>query len=406
MPRANTADTYGSISKAFHWITALLILTLFPLGVIAENLPYDTSEQLARKAWLFSLHKTLGVTVFFLALTRLLWTATQIRPAPLHPARKAETFLAEMVHVLLYLSLVFVPLSGWLHHAATEGFAPIWWPFGQSLPFVPKSEALAHLFSGWHWVLTKLLLLAFALHIAGALKHVVIDKDDTLRRMAIGKAPRQPAPPRPAHSRAPALAGISAYAAALLAASVMAWPTAAPQAAQAPEVTEAAPMALPANGWQVESGTLALTVTQFGKPVSGQFGAWTAEIEFDETVEDGIAGRVEVEVMIDSLTLGGVTDQAKGPDFFDAATHPRAIYTADILALGDGQFDAVGTLTLRGTEAPLDLPFTLRIEDGTARMEATATTDRRDFGIGQNMPDEQNLAFGVEIKVDLVARKP
>ncbi|SLN21579.1 hypothetical protein PSA7680_00802 [Pseudoruegeria aquimaris] len=402
MPTTNTADSYGSISKAFHWITALLILTAFPIGQIANGLPFDTGEQLARKAWLFSLHKTLGVTVFFVALARLAWTATQRRPLPLHPEKRAETFLAEAVHVLLYLSLVFVPLSGWLHHAATEGFAPIWWPFGQSLPFVPKNEALAHLFSGWHEVLTKVLLLAFLLHLAGALKHAVIDKDDTLRRMSPGAAPRGPAPAAGRHSRAPALAAVAAYAAALLAASALSWPQAGPQAAPAPAAQTSA---RPAGNWQVESGTLALTVTQFGKPVKGAFSDWSATIDFDETVQDGLAGSVEVSVRIPSLTLGGVTEQAMGPDFFDAERFPTALYSADILALGDGQYDAVGTLALRGVEAPLDLPFTLRVEEGRAEMEATVRTDRRDFGIGANLPDEQTLAFGVEIKVDLVARK-
>lgn len=71
MSRTNSAHHYGSVTKTFHWLTALLILTLIPLGIIANKLPYETSEQLAQKAWLFSLHKTLGVTVFFVALARI-----------------------------------------------------------------------------------------------------------------------------------------------------------------------------------------------------------------------------------------------------------------------------------------------------------------------------------------------
>ncbi|MGD9294163.1 MAG: cytochrome b/b6 domain-containing protein, partial [Roseobacter sp.] len=136
MPLSNTAQHYGSISKTFHWLTALLILTLIPLGIYANDLPYDSSEQLARKAWFFSLHKTLGVTVFFVALARILWAIVQPKPSPLHPDRKLETFAGSMVHWLLYGSLLLVPLSGWVHHAATTGFAPIWWPLGQNLPLV------------------------------------------------------------------------------------------------------------------------------------------------------------------------------------------------------------------------------------------------------------------------------
>jgi cytochrome b561 len=100
MSLANTQNRYGSIAKTFHWLTALLILTLIPLGIIANDMAYDTSEQLARKAWLFSLHKTLGVTVFFVALARIGWAFKQPKPGGLHPERKAESWLAETIQWL------------------------------------------------------------------------------------------------------------------------------------------------------------------------------------------------------------------------------------------------------------------------------------------------------------------
>ena len=177
MPRSNTNTTYGSVTRGFHWLTALLILAIIPLGAIANDLPYDTSEQLARKAWLFSLHKTLGIAVFLVALLRILWALTQTKPAPLHPQRKLETLAAETVHWLLYGSLVLVPLSGWIHHAATTGFAPIWWPLGQNLPLVPKSDSVAAVAAGLHWILGKVMIVSLILHVAGALKHKVVDKD-------------------------------------------------------------------------------------------------------------------------------------------------------------------------------------------------------------------------------------
>ena len=72
-------------TKTFHWLTALLILTLIPLGWYANQLPFDTGAELAFKAQLFSYHKTLGVAAFFVALLRILWALTQPKPAPLHP---------------------------------------------------------------------------------------------------------------------------------------------------------------------------------------------------------------------------------------------------------------------------------------------------------------------------------
>ncbi|MEP5155329.1 cytochrome b, partial [Planktotalea sp.] len=186
MSATNTDRSYGSVTKTFHWLTALLIITAIPLGIISNKLPFETGEEVALKALMFSLHKTVGITAFFVALARIAWAITQTKPAGLHPERRAETFLAELVHWLLYGSLVVVPLSGWIHHASTTGFAPIWWPFGQNLFFVPKSESLAAVTAGLHVVFERVLIVSLLLHIAGALKHHVIDKDDTLRRMLPG----------------------------------------------------------------------------------------------------------------------------------------------------------------------------------------------------------------------------
>ncbi|MFT6076324.1 MAG: cytochrome b561 [Yoonia sp.] len=98
MSKIQNTTAYGTVTKTFHWLAALLILTIVPLGVIANWLPYETNEQLAFKAQLFSFHKTLGVVVFVVALARILWALTQTKPASLHPDHKAENFLADLVH--------------------------------------------------------------------------------------------------------------------------------------------------------------------------------------------------------------------------------------------------------------------------------------------------------------------
>ncbi|MEL6211146.1 MAG: cytochrome b/b6 domain-containing protein, partial [Pseudomonadota bacterium] len=101
MSLTNTASSYGGVTKTLHWLTALLILTLIPLGVVANNMAYElrnasapSDALLAQTAWLFSLHKTLGVAVFFVALARIAWAVTQPKPGLLHPDRKAESLAA------------------------------------------------------------------------------------------------------------------------------------------------------------------------------------------------------------------------------------------------------------------------------------------------------------------------
>ena len=344
----NSVTTYGAVAKLFHWLTALLIVTIYPLGLVANDWPYDTSAQLAAKATLFSIHKTLGITVFFVALLRILWALSQPKPGPLHADRKVETWLAELVHWLLYISIVLVPLTGWIDHAATTGFAPIWWPLGQDLPFVPKSEAVAHLFGGLHNLFTNLLLGAFVLHVAGAVKHQVIDRDMTLKRMLPGTA--AVAMTETPHSYTPVLAAFAIFAAAVAFGFASA-PDGGSPADPAPQ------LAAQPSDWTVQDGTLGLAVNLFGAPVKGSFADWTASIAFDPDAPGPDMGSVTVDIAIPSLTLGSVTADALKPEFFDADTYPTARYVAAIRAgETENTYLAEGMLTLKGVEKPVTRP--------------------------------------------------
>lgn len=396
MSISNTALRYGAVTKTFHWLIALLILGLIPLGWYANQLPHDTSEELARKAWLFSLHKTFGVTVFFVALARIIWAISQPKPGLLNADHKAESFLAETVHWLLYAALVIVPLSGWIHHAASEGFAPIWWPLGQNLPLVPKNTNVEHVFGLLHWIATKVLIAAILLHIAGALKHHLIDRDATLRRMLPGEPVIGPLPDQP-HSRAPFFAASVLWAGTVAAALIWAGQEGT-DAATAPALADVS------SEWQVQNGTLDLTVKQMGSEVTGSFADWQAAISFDETVTEGVAGDVDVTISIPSLTLGSVTQQALGPDYFDAETFLTAQFAGPVTATADG-YEVAGALTIKDNTVPVTLPFTLTLSGDTADMIGQITIDRRDFAIGDSMADESTLGFAVVIDVALTATK-
>lgn len=394
MPFANTDRRYGAVARSLHWLTALLILTAIPLGLYANDLPHDTSEALARKAQVFSLHKTVGIAAFFVALARIFWALTQARPAPLHPDRTWETRAAEGVHWMLYISLVAVPLSGWVHHAATTGFAPILWPLGQGLPLVPKSVAVEQGAAAAHWVFTKLLVAEILLHVAGALKHALIDRDATLARMWRGTP--APVAPRPHRARWPALAALLVYGAGVGLAVALTQPE--------PQAAAPAPALQTAGNWQVAEGALGFRVRQMGADVQGRFDRWTAEIAFDSSVTAGPAGQVTVTIDTTSLTLGSVTAQAQGPEFLNTAAHAKAVFHAEITRTAEG-YSASGPLTLAGAEAPVTLAFDLTIAGDSAAMTGTATLDRRAFGIGAAYPDEGTVGFDVAVTVDLTATR-
>ena len=397
MTLTNTTRKFGAVTKTFHWLTALLILSALALGIIASQAPYSDGTELARKAWLFSLHKTIGLSAFLVAIMRILWAFTQPRPHLLNGNQRLEATAAESAHWVLYGAMLLVPLTGWLHHAATTGFAPIWWPFGQSLPFVPKSEGFASLMGGLHFTFMLVLIATIAAHVGGALKHFFIDKDQTLQRMLPGlRSNALPTTEQPGHI-APLLTALTVWVGAC---AVGIWAFTHPI-----ENTDATPqLAEVASQWRVESGTLEITVRQMGSDIRGGFADWTAEITFDENSPDGQHGEVRVNVGIASLELGSVTSQALGPDFLDAESHDLAVFAAGITS-DDQRYVARGTLTLKGATIPVTLPFDLTLEGDRAEMSGQLTLDRRDFGVGETMPDESTLGFSVQVNVALTATR-
>ena len=94
-------------------------------------------------------------------------------------------------------------------------------------------------------------------------------------------------------------------------------------AAPVPTTTTAAPASAAAN-WTVETGTLGFVVKQMTAEVKGQFTGWTAAIAFDEATR---TGTVDVTIPIAGMTVGSVTPQAAGPEFFDMAKFPTATFT-------------------------------------------------------------------------------
>ncbi len=419
----NTTNSYGSIAKLFHWLTVLLILSALPLGIIANDLAHQinapdhqaTQSQISRATLLFSLHKTLGVAVFFVALARILWAISQPKPGLLNGDQRAESVLAEIVHWLLYGSLVLVPLSGWIHHSATTGFAPIWWPFGQALPFVPQSESVAQISAALHVIFERVLIVSIVLHVAGAFKHHFVDRDATLRRMLPGATTGKPTVRQPGHML-PLLGALVIWAGALTAgAGLGLFQPAHDHHTHNGPAPVVAPISAPAldqadSQWQIDQGALNIAITQLGARVDGNFADWTAQIIFDPAITEGPAGSVNVAISVASLSLGSVSDQAMGFDFFDVANHAMATFQADILPTPDSAtaYVAQGLLTIKGTAVPINLPFDLQLSgdaSDTAQMQGHTTLQRLDFGVGNHMPDGSSLGLDVEVDISLTATR-
>lgn len=205
------AQRWGLGARTLHWLMALLIIGLGLVGLYMTDLPNS-----AQKVRIYALHKSVGLTVLALLLLRLAWRLADRRPDEL-PMPHWQALAARAVHVLLYLLMLVLPLSGWLYNSAS-GYALQW--FGLfNLPSLSGGadaalKATAHAVHEYGFYVLVLALLA---HAGAALKHHFVDRDDTLIRMLPllrrhRATPTSPEPATtPATTAAPA-AGVAAVA--------------------------------------------------------------------------------------------------------------------------------------------------------------------------------------------------
>ena len=176
MPFRNTKRAWGSLSKALHWIIVLLIINQW---VIAERADDLTGFQ---KFTALNWHKWFGMTIFMLAIVRLVWRLANPVPDLTAETRPWERVLAKISHALLYTLIFAMPLTGWLMSSA-KAYGVSWFNLFQFPDLVGKDERLYELMHETHEVLFGVLVATALLHAAGALKHHFVDRNDVLRRM-------------------------------------------------------------------------------------------------------------------------------------------------------------------------------------------------------------------------------
>ena len=168
---------YTPIAIALHWLMAIGLIGLFAFGLYMADLPLSP-EKLRFYSW----HKWAGVTLFLLVIIRLAWRLAHRPPTlPEHMGR-GEQFVAHAGHGLIYLLMFAVPLSGWLMSSA-KGIQTVLFGVLPIPDLLEKNKELGHLLQTLHWGLNMLLAAVVVGHVAAALKHHFLDKDDVLTRM-------------------------------------------------------------------------------------------------------------------------------------------------------------------------------------------------------------------------------
>lgn len=195
----NPSSRYTKTAIALHWLIALGIFFMFALGWFMHEIPRDApkqmgfdlfdlgiytwqlAEEVSPRTFYFNLHKSVGVTLLALIVLRVLWRFTHTPPAMLTSYKAWERKLATAAHHLLYLLMIAMPLAG-LIMAINSKYGVVW--FGIDLIGGLDNKDMREAFKEVHESVGALLLLVIILHIVGAIKHKVIDKDGTMERMS------------------------------------------------------------------------------------------------------------------------------------------------------------------------------------------------------------------------------
>jgi cytochrome b561/polyisoprenoid-binding protein YceI len=309
MASTQSRTRYSTVAIVLHWLIAAAI----GMQILIAWRMHDLHTPLGFA--LTQLHKSIGITILLLSLGRLGWRLAN--PPPPEPASLApwEHRLSQVVHLAFYVIMIGMPLTGWILVSTSKTAIPtllygvIPWPHVPGLATLPAAAR-----SGWHafgnnghgllaWGAYGLIVL----HVAGALKHQLFDRETpVLSRMAPGAQPGKWFDPR--------LLAIAAGALAVLAAGELfmprlpaSAPLPAPAVALPPEPAEIAdkaapqptgqvagdPKALPVVAdkdpvhWAVSPGsTLSFTTTWGGQDIQGRFDRWTADILFSPDALD------------------------------------------------------------------------------------------------------------------------
>ena len=176
----DTTTHFGLITILFHWVTAIILIGLFILGLYMVELTYYDS--LYNK--LPFIHKSIGILLGLLLLLRLIWKQFNPSVAPLRSHRPFEILGAKLAHWGLYLLTIVIVISGYLISTANGSGISVfdWFSVPASITTIPGQEDLAGLV---HKVMAYALIGVTLIHAGAALKHHFVDKDDTLRRMLV-----------------------------------------------------------------------------------------------------------------------------------------------------------------------------------------------------------------------------
>jgi cytochrome b561 len=168
---------YSAGAMILHWAIAIAVIVNWRIAEGTEGLSREAAGALMDQ------HKALGITILLLTVLRVLWRMAK-KPPPLASSLKGwEVKLAKTVHLIFYVLLIGLPLGGWLGNSMFGQGIDLWGLFTMPALPVPVDYDTGEAIFEVHETLGKAMLILIGLHILGALKHTLVDKDGNLFRM-------------------------------------------------------------------------------------------------------------------------------------------------------------------------------------------------------------------------------
>lgn len=163
---------YNKKTIISHWVTALLILILFPLGKYMEGM------DVADKIGLIKIHIILGLLVFFITIMRTIVFFKSPRPPHLKTGSKINDKLAVYIHNAFYFLLFGIAMSG-IATMILGGYGDA--IRGGDLSLILSHEEIGPLAP--HGIMAFIMMSLLVLHVVGVIKHYILKKENTLKRI-------------------------------------------------------------------------------------------------------------------------------------------------------------------------------------------------------------------------------
>ncbi len=174
----NTANRFGSVAIVLHWLIALAVIGEFGLGIYMTGVDYYHSYYTTMPMY----HESIGITLLFVLIARSVWGWLNMRPLPGDGVGLWEQKASKITKIAMNVLILAIIVCGLMLSSSDGDSITVFnlFEFPAIIHGLPNQEDWSIF---WHYWLSWAVMGLALMHTMGALKHHVLDRDETLRRM-------------------------------------------------------------------------------------------------------------------------------------------------------------------------------------------------------------------------------